>query len=257
MKPKHEWSWYAAGKHPVAGDYFEIGSRDPMFQAFGQWAAGGYRKLGAARDKDNIQNSWRFWAKGVRKKHLMCGVGRDSCDSFGRSFPLVILGTGPLKNWEANWELLPVALENTWNRIEYLGAKRLLNLKQLEDEVQMLASPPGNWSELKTKPDRVGHNSPGKGGMPSAWRKKAQNLNQVSTQAFASIELGDVPLDDRARTIVEWHVALKERSNVAPNAIFMGGNFEKTYLVLFKRPLREDDFIQLWSMGRHVIKKNG
>ena len=60
-----------------------------------------------------------------------------------------------------------------------------------------------------------------------------------------------------ARILVGWHMALKERSSVTPNAIFMGGNLDKTYLVLFNRPLREDDFIQLWSLGRHVIKRNG
>ena len=64
--------------------------------------------------------SWRFWAKGANKKALVCGVARDSSDSVGRPYPLLVVGTGPLADWEDEWELLPAACENTWNQMDVM-----------------------------------------------------------------------------------------------------------------------------------------
>jgi len=57
----------------------------------------------------------------------------------------------------------------------------------------------------------------------------------------------NVSQKDPPRQLSLLHGMLKKRSHKAPNAVFMGGIPEKSCLVLFKRPLRPDDFITLWS----------
>jgi len=56
---------------------------------------------------------------------LVCGVVRDSVDRLGRPYPLLVLGTGSLREWESHWDLLPYACLPVWQRIEYLGASSL------------------------------------------------------------------------------------------------------------------------------------
>jgi type VI secretion system protein VasJ len=150
VKHKAGWIWYAGGKHPAAKDFLKIGPRDRLLQAFADWVAGGFRQWSTQNNPKTAQNSWRFWTKAVRKQHLICGVSRDSCDSFGRSFPLVVVGSGHLKDWQAHWELLPLVLDKTWQQMAYLSTKRLLDFSHLEDEVRRLPFPDGQLVRLKS-----------------------------------------------------------------------------------------------------------
>jgi type VI secretion system protein VasJ len=94
------------GKHPTVMDYFQLGSSAPLVNAFAVWAENGYQKLVAKNRKRTAFCSWRFWAKGMRKGYIACGLGRDSSDSAGRPYPLMIMGIGTLAGWEENWDLL-------------------------------------------------------------------------------------------------------------------------------------------------------
>ena len=110
LKSSAGWKWTAFGKHPVAGDYFYAGADDPFFQAFSGWVENGYRQISTERKNATDLYSWRFWAKGAQKDTLVYGVGRDSFDTIGRPYPLVIMGTGTLADWHRNWEILPLVL---------------------------------------------------------------------------------------------------------------------------------------------------
>ena len=46
-----------------------------------------------------------------------------------------------------------------------------------------------------------------------------------------------------------WHSVLTEQDGDAPNAAFLGGILNATYLAVFRRPLMVPDFIRLWSVG--------
>jgi type VI secretion system protein VasJ len=53
-----------------------------------------------------------------QKRNADCGLGRDSSDSIGCPYPLLIMGEGRLKGWEKRWSQLPVQLNRTWKRME-------------------------------------------------------------------------------------------------------------------------------------------
>jgi hypothetical protein len=69
------------------------------------------------------------------------GLLRDSVDTVGRPFPLLVLGTGQLDGWEETWELMPMIFEGLWSRMEYLTAKRSYDLGALESELVVLPRP--------------------------------------------------------------------------------------------------------------------
>ncbi len=106
------WQWDVAGKHPVAKDFFALGQRSLMAEAFTEWIRRGADSLISTSKELLIHScSWRFWAKTPQAGILACGVIRNSCDSVGRPFPLLVMGTGKLEKWEDNWELLPFSCE--------------------------------------------------------------------------------------------------------------------------------------------------
>lgn len=233
VKHKAGWIWFASGKHPAAKDFLEIGARDPLLQAFADWVAGGFRQWANRNDRKSAQNSWRFWTKSAHKQQLICGISRDSCDSFGRSFPLVVVGSGHLKKWQAHWEMLPLVLDKTWQQMEYLATKRQSDFSYLEHEVRLLPYPTENWAGLSGSttetplplPPRIDRSDPLVGMMP----------------------LINVAQNELPGHLCMMHAALKKQSKQPPNAVFMGGIPEKSCLVTFNRPLRSDDFGTLWS----------
>jgi len=88
------------GKHPVAMDYFHLGTSAPLVNAFGAWIENGYQKVVSPARNGLALHSWRFWARGIQKGHIACGVVRDSSDSTGRPYPLLVMGIGKLPGWE-------------------------------------------------------------------------------------------------------------------------------------------------------------
>jgi len=252
VKHKAGWIWYASGKHPAAKDFLEIGPRDPLLQAFADWVAGGFRQWSTQNNPKTAQNSWRFWTRSARKHHIICGVSRDSCDRIGRSFPLVIMGSGHLKDWEANWELLPLVLDKTWLQMEYLSAKRLPDFNHLEDEVRKLPFPTDNWSDLNLDSRQTVDHNPG---FDDSATEGTQLKNMISGRSDPLVEI--IPLingfqNDPPKQLSWLHATLKKRSKQPPNAVFMGGIPEKSCLVLFERPLRPEDFKTLWSFCPEV-----
>ncbi len=253
VKPKAGWIWYADGKHPAAKDFLKIGPREPLLQAVIGWAAAGFQQMSAGGKPAFANNSWRFWTGGNRRSHIICGVMRDSCDSFGRSFPLTVLGTGPLKGWEAHWELLPLVLDKTWQQIEYLATKRKLDFNQLENEVHMLPVPTNNGFELNPAGGLPGNAAAAFGMSPERDRAKVLPATPGGTDPLLEIiPLTNVSQADPPAQIAGLQAVLKKRLPRAPNAVFMGGIPEKSCLILFKRPLRPNDFHLLWSSCAEV-----
>ena len=237
------WQWAARGKHPVAKDYFEVGSKNPMVEAFSAWLEKGYRILGSRKQPSAEFCSWRFWARGPRRETLVCGVGRDSCDSVGRPFPLLIIGTGPLADWRDKWDLLPFACEKTWSRMEYLSTKRFTDFRQFEDEVQIIKPPVPHWSEFVSERQDLG------GLDRRELENKVASLSQ-ETDFFVSLDGG--PSDDPYTLASLWHALLKVRMSEVPTAIFMGGAANGTHLAVVKRALAPTDFVRLWSRGKEL-----
>lgn len=229
------------GKHPVAMDYFQLGVRAPLVNAFGAWIENGYQKVvSPARNRVSF-HSWRFWARGIQKGYIACGVARDSSDSTGRPYPLLIMGIGNLPGWEENWDLLSFLFEEIWNQIEYLASRRFADLKQLEFEISRIQVTAEDWAGC---PDHV----PEEKGYPhrsSDVQKAAEALiARNECYVFINSEQGS----DTALVARYWNCAVKSRTDIVPNAVFMGGIPEKSYLAIFTRSLTSRDFAQLWSV---------
>ena len=80
-------------------------------------------------------------------------MSEDSSDGIGRNYPLLIIGTGLLRGWEEQWDLMPLACEKIWSGIEYIATQNFNDLKKLETEVTNIRQPQPEWQDLKSKKD--------------------------------------------------------------------------------------------------------
>lgn len=258
IETENYWKWAAFGKHPAAGDYFRLGDDTPYFEGLFNWVEDGYQLLTANGNITPDFCSWRFWAKEAGKESLVCGIVRVSSDSFGRPYPLVITGTGTLKNWQENWDLLPFSCEKIWRQIEYLASQPFTDLKRLDEEIRTVRPPAPEWEELSAK--RKGLYKIGSVMDPYAsfldYRelKKLAALNSDKGEVFVSLDRG--PCNDKIMHVSLWHLLFKDTQKDMPSALFMGGTLEKAYLAVYRRPLKSSDFSQLWSVSSAALWKN-
>ena len=185
--------------------------------------------------------AWRFWARGSKKENLVCGLIRDSSDSLGRPYPLLIIGTGPLRGLEENWDLLPFACEGTWSQMESLSSRMLSDLQHLGDEIERLNPPQPQWSEFKNVDDR---------NLPQGIEALKNRIKTVAKENSIFVPLDENLLEDPLRLIHLYHSFLKSHLPEMVTTAFMGGDPLKTWLAFFRRPLITEDFIRLWSLDQ-------
>lgn len=192
------WEWAVYGKHPVIKDYFKLGQYGSLIKIFSEWVDSGYQQI-APKKKSSVY-SWRFWARGLKRDGMGCGVVRDSRDQLARPYPLLIMGAGPLAGWEDQWDLIPLACERTWTQMEFLCTKTLDSLKQLEEETRKIPPPfpSGRSSERRGRipwrvfPLPIRTHSPGKSG-----RGRNCSPNFVPGPSFFSPWTRDFPSTPR------------------------------------------------------------
>ena len=247
VKSKRSWNWTAWGKHPVAKDYFRVGSQALLLKAFSDWVEKGYHMLGPKLNYSSNLYSWRFWARGSEKENIVCGVVRDSSDSLGRLYPLLIIGTGTLQKWENHWDLLPLACEEIWSHIEYLTTKRFLNFKQMEEGVRIIKPPYPDWSEFTNQRDSRFEYSSNNRLFHQDLKGIKESVDSLTKKTEFFVPLDSVSSNDPITLACPWHSFLKSHIREIPNAVFMGGVPDETCLGVFKRPLVPADFVRLWS----------
>jgi type VI secretion system protein VasJ len=258
LETMHDWQWAAFGKHPAAKDYFRVGENTPFIKGLFGWVENGYRILSDDADISPDFCSWRFCAREAGKDFLVCGVVRLSSDSFGRAYPLVIMGSGALRGWQENWDLLPFACEKTWRQIEHLAANLYSTFNKLEEEIQAIRPPIDDWPGFAEKRREL--NSVGSPLDPYASfldlgdLKKLAAAGKCRPEVFVSLDRG--PCADKILHVSLWHLLLRESLPSFPNVLFMGGTLEKALLVLFQRPLKATDFSLLWSVSSGGLWKN-
>ena len=155
IRVERRWQWLAHGKHPSARDYFKIGADFPLGRAFSEWAGKGYEGIVTKNRSVSGQASWRFWTREARRDHVVCGILRDSSDAFGRPYPLLVMGSGPVAGWDTNWDLVPFACENAWVQMEYLSARPFIDLRTFEAEVQKFQGTNGGVARVHAKERRL------------------------------------------------------------------------------------------------------
>lgn len=230
------WQWHLSGKHPVAKDFFAIGDKNPVAEAFAQWIRLGAEQNAGGRAMLTANCSWRFWAKTGSRQTLVCGVMRNSCDFMGRPYPLLVMGSGALDSWEENWELLPLACEGLWNQMEQLATKNYQGLDRLKEDLRMLRPPQARWQELQQQSAELLAALPGDLPAPAAAAQDA---------LFLPLRCADHC--DPLALIIRLHRVLKEKIRVVPNTLFVGGPLEQPGFALFTRPLNIADFARMWQ----------
>jgi len=233
--------WAACGKHPAAKDFFSVGQDFPLLKIFSGWVDHGYNML-AQKNNNPAINSWRFWAKGAAGKSLICGLVKDSSDGIGRNYPLLIIGTGLLRGWEEQWDLIPLACEKIWSGIEYIATQNFSDLKKLETEINNIRQPEPTWQELKSKKNSF-HSDV----------STVQNIPDLPPEKKERF----IPLDqgahhDQNLLISHWHSLFRINAETIPNAVFMGGSVGRSFVGFYRRPLTPMDFIQLWTAGSNI-----
>jgi len=249
VESARHWWWAAAGKHPVSRDYVRLGHLSPFADGFAEWVKNGYRTLDPKENRPvSAFCSWRFWARGFGKESLVLGVVKDSSDAMGRQYPFLVLGNGPLKGWENHWDLLPLACEETWSRMEYLSLTMPEGFGRLEKEIHHGIRPPlPEWSQHAARRKSVGE----EGG---AFEGKASFLERecaaLSGRMEILIDLDHEPAGDPFAMAALWNRILRIHLPAVPNALLLGGTQERACLAVFLRPLMPSDFVQLWSVSR-------
>jgi len=219
-----------------------------MLKAFADWAAGGFQQLVSGHESIRADRSWRFWSRGPKKGTLICGVGRDSSDSLGRPHPLVIDSKGALNGWESNWDLLPYALDDIWGQFEYLACGRFNDFKQFEAGFSRIKQPSSDWLALANQRALTGSLNVG-GYIAKDPRTMVNHVQQLLDTDMTIVPLSTDADVDSSLLAGYWNFALKTHTKTVPNAVFMGGIPEKSFLVIFNRSLTTEDFIWLWNIA--------
>lgn len=252
------WRWSAFGKHPAAADYFRLGEGSPFVEGLTKWVESGYRLLTGQGEAPPPFCSWRFWARGFGRESLVLGVVRVSSDSMGRPYPLLVMGSGPLEGWEERWDLLPFACEQSWCQIEYLATNTFDDLKKLEAGFRTLRPPTTAWEELEAR--RQGLNRLGSPLDPYASFLDLSELERLAAthgaKAELHVSLDRGPVDDKITLVSLWHLLTHTAARGVPNALFMGGTLERSFLASYRRALAPGDFLHLWSASEAGGWKN-
>jgi type VI secretion system protein VasJ len=255
MRSGQYWGWAFSGKHPIAGDFIYIGQDVPMVKSFSEWVDKGYHLLALQRNLRNTPVSWRFWAKGAQQGALVCGLIKDSYDSLGRSYPLLVMGSGPLKDWEDRWELLPLACEKSWIEIEYVSSRKVENLENLKTSIRAINPPRPQWSEfenMKKSDRRIGEESDfhirsAENGNPDRFQSSLPDKKEII------VDLDREKLRDHFAAVDYLHERIKLHNKNAPQAMFAGGTVDRSFLAMFMRPLSTSDFVRLWTMTEQGV----
>ncbi|RJP44577.1 MAG: DUF2094 domain-containing protein [Desulfobacteraceae bacterium] len=238
-----KWQWGICGKHPVVKDYFKIGNFMPALDALENWMQKGYGEVSKRSGHDAGICSWRFWARGIKKKELIAGIVKDSYDTIGRPFPLLVLGNGVLEEWERNWECLPVFFEKLWESLEYLTTRRLNGLHDLENAIISIKSPENNPERFGEIKDTLNRISP----EPADESNAQQTPGALLKEQMAIISMDEKGGPAYSFRAGKWSSLSKTYAEEAPKTVFIGGTEKKHYLALFRRPINTEDFIRLWS----------
>lgn len=235
MNNRMHWHWFIWGKHPGVSDFIFAGTQTPLFQRFTKWVDTGFAKVDPALKKKSRHCSWRFWTKGAADA-VVCGLVRNSCDSYGRSFPLLIMGSGLLPDWSRNRSLLPFAFETIWKRLEYVAAARYDTVKSLDGVLQMIEPPEPTW---RRHLDRI-HSA------ANLYTQARFDADTVGSNRLYKIDCRlpeDLPQD---LCFCSHMVATSESGS--PTAVFIGEIGNRIAVAMVADILKPADFTWLWSL---------
>jgi type VI secretion system protein VasJ len=216
-----------------------------MLTAFADWIEKGYRGLTERSGKPGRLVSYRFWAGGPRGGSLLCGVVKDSSDSVGRPYPLILMGMGPLTDWEAHWHQVPMACEAPWGQLESMSTRAYRDFRQMESDLRAIKPPVPDWEAYSTESEINRDATEDELGVAEI---QAALADQGSPEVLF-IRVAEDRFGDSTGNLRHLHMLLRSSGSTLPKAVFMGGMPSATLLAVFKRPLLAEDFGKLWFVG--------
>ena len=233
-RPKSTIEFSAYGKHPAFNDYFSLNIDSPLANALSAWAEKGTKLKGDQKNNTMIR-SFRFWVKGVNKGELVLGVIRDSSDRMGRSYPLLIMGRGSVKDWDKKWHYIFTRFEPVFRSFEDVSASRYDSFKAFEEKLIKIRFPKSlsiHEDERSRLPEIM-----------MAWFRKDQEKGALALPVETLLSNADVYSHPKK----DWGVFKKKEA--MPGAVFLGGLPENPGLTIYTRPLKAEDFLTLFNIS--------
>lgn len=235
MNANASWNWFVWGKHPGIPDFLFAGEKTPLFQQFTRWVDTGFSRVDAQLKTKSRHCSWRFWTRGAGED-VVCGLVRNSCDNYGRSFPLLWLGSGPLEGWTINRSLLPFAFESAWKHFEYLAAARCGSIPEINDALRLIPPPAPCWREYQ---QRI-HDAPD---------LLTRESFEESIRDGGRLYKIDCSLPEQLpRDLCFCSSMVATSANKAPGAVFIGETGTRIAVAMIDNTLLPADFTWLWSI---------
>lgn len=250
IQNKKQWSWTAYGKHPSTKDYITIGREGAVFSALSNWIDSGFRSM----NRDMVKGrelSWRFITN-TAGDNLVCGVLKNSRDSMGRTFPLLVMGSGYLKDWADYWNYIPFACEKVWTRAEHVGAENSCNIDELEDLVGQIGKPDENYDNYKDQMSRLKdmYTNASDPDFNQAFNNKLNNIDGILRNDCFLFNFGNIGMNSLMSlfSVTRLLNVVKNRTPRPPTMVFWGGGHDDSWICLLKRPLKLEDFQMIWTI---------
>ena len=167
--------------------------------------------------------SYRYFLKGEKKGMISCGIFKDSQDAIGREYPLIVAGYGTLAGCEDKWEALPEAMASVCSEAEYISSRRLTSLDEFKTCLLRLGAP-------------LVIDGIGSAGKP---------VNRTNISENGLIPLVPADEDRMAEQVSGYMEWMKKSDSAFPEAVFIGGTQEKSYLCVFRKPLDVNNVLSL------------
>ncbi len=224
----------ACGKHPAFSDYIRVNTDLPLVNALASWVDAGMRSGGVDSKKNRGIHSFRFWTMGAHKQSLIVGIIKDSSDSLGRTYPLLIMGQAHMKDKNRFWHTVFDRFGQVFRAFEEMTAARYDRFNEFEKalsdvrfpelDIDSFFEPPifsnclANWSVSSRLDENLILPMP-------VFLENYQSLTNNSSEH----KMGSTGIEP-------------------PKAVFIGGLPEKPIIAIYQRPLRTGDFCRLFDL---------
>jgi len=240
-------SIYLDGKHPSFKDFISLGLSCPFAKALSQWLHEGFA-LWIHNKLNNQLISWRFWAVGSDKgkRMLYWGIMKDSSDSIGRPYPLMILARSKLNDLSKHWVTLPTILNNSWTLMEHIGVNNFDGMNDMQQILKRLLESVSNLTNCFNEKFNAKQNSD--------IRTLASKITYNSKNKVLKLPLEESDSDPSNLSLL--YKLINNQVQIMPRIVFAGGSNKQPYLYLFYRPLVLNDFVMLWSSYKKDSQEN-
>lgn len=222
----------ACGKHPAFSDYFSVNIGSPLAGALTAWVENGMAES-KKPDRTRIPRSFRFWVRGIKKEDLILGVLRESSDSMGRVYPLMIMGNLVLTDRDRRWPTLFEGFDPVFRAFESMTTTAYDRFKDFENGLLSLGVPVF---------EKAGEDTPLSRSI-RAWFARDRDQEVLTLPVTRLTEKDAGSLRER-----EGRGFFRKRPEV-PGSVFLGGLPQNPEITIYSRALRTRDFLTLFHLG--------